>query len=140
MNLKEIDIIELKECIKVAYEGDIDLLTTYHVDNFSLDEAVNSTLQMIEITSHEIAIFSYAVCNESGVIGYLTIAKNNLYSFGINIKHRNKETLKMFWDKINETLKYGFICTLYPNNTRAINWLKKSGMTQSDTITLIKNQ
>lgn len=139
MVFNTISIEKLRSSIEIAYKGDEDLLEKYHVAVFSFDEAVNSTLGMIKETSKEIIILSYSVCmNDGKEIGYVSLAKNNLYSFGVNIEYRTKEVLKDFWDKINEVMNEGFICTLYPNNTRAINWLKCCGMVQSETITLIK--
>lgn len=135
---------DLKPYIKSSYRGDIELRDKYHINKYNLNDAVDITFKMIELTSKEVDMNCFAVCFDNGkIIGYLCYFKNNLYSFAINIKYRTKEILKLFWDRIVFVMKEGFVTALFPNNTRAINWLKKCGMSivpdvDEDLITLIK--
>lgn len=118
----------LKEFVEVAYKGDGELLDKYHVKKYTFEEAVNETVRMIEITAKGLFMKYYAVCLDEIRIGYLALFSNNLYSFGINIKYRTPEILSDVWSNIKRILGNSFICMLYPNNTRAINWLKRCGM------------
>ncbi len=127
IELLEINEFELKKYVEAAYEGDADLLTQYHVDTFTFDQAVETTLDMIELTNVDNPMTYYGVVDKER-IGYLCTSKNNLYSFGINIKSRTREVLSEFWEKIKQVLGDSFICMLYENNTRAINWAIKCGM------------
>lgn len=125
---------DLKKYVEIAYKGDNDLLNKYHVAEYTFEEAVQETLLMIEITSFGIDMKNYAVLKDERIIGYLSCFKHNLYSFGINIKYRTSNTLSEFWDKVREILGNSFITMLYPNNTRAIAWLKRCGMQQVDEV------
>ena len=51
-----------------------------------------------------------------------------LYSFGVHPNNRDKENMKHFWNYLENEHEEGFLCYLYSNNIRAINWLKKMGM------------
>jgi hypothetical protein len=61
-------------------------------------------------------------------IGYVCKIPNNLYSFGININYRTKDNLIEFWERVKELMGDSFICMLFPQNTRAVEFLKKQGM------------
>ena len=87
IELLEIHEFELRQYVEAAYDEDEDLLTKYHVDDFTFEEAVDMTIDMIEMTSEGIAMKNYGVFEEGEPIGYLTCFSNNLYSFGININH-----------------------------------------------------
>ncbi len=128
IELLEINEFELKEYVEVAYKGDGDLLTKYHVDTYTFDEAVETTMDMIEITAMDVKMVNYGVMVNGENIGYLSVLDHFLYSFGINIEKRKKEILSEFWQLIKTVLGESFICMLYENNSRAINWLKKCGM------------
>jgi hypothetical protein len=56
-----------------------------------------------------------------------------LYSFGIHPERRTMENLLKFWKEIIKQHE-SFICYLYSNNTRAINWLINCGMKESGRI------
>lgn len=133
VSLIKIDFEELKNFVTVAYNGDEDLLNKYHVGKYSLEEAVNVTMNMIEITSMDAPITYFGVVINGERIGYLCTFKNNLFSFGIDIKKRVGIILSEFWNRIKEVLGNSFISMLFPNNTRAINWLKKCQMQEVES-------
>lgn len=139
IDLLEIDELELKRYVEVAYKGDDDLLTQYHVDKYTLEEAVNSTMDMIKTTSLDSKMFYYGVVEKDEKIGYICVFSNNLYSFGVNIEMRTKEILSEFWELIKAVLGNNFMTVLYPNNTRAIEWVKKCGMVQQECVILLYN-
>ena len=133
IELVKIDFEELAYFVDVAYVYDNELLTKYHVAEYSLEDAVKETMRMIEVTSADVEgngeeMFYFGVLWNKNEIGYCVTFRNNLYSFGINLGSRTKEILSQFWLKIKEILGDKFITMLYPNNTRAINWLKRCGM------------
>jgi hypothetical protein len=53
-----------------------------------------------------------------------------LYSFGVHSEKRDKENLSHFWNYLINEHEEGFISYLYSNNTRAIDWLKRMGMSE----------
>jgi len=131
IELKKIGIFDLQKYIYIAYEGDCELLEKYHVEKFEIEEhAAMSTLNMIRLTSNDVEMRNYGVYDNGKAIGYLCVFDNFLYSFGINKKQRQMNVLVDFWENILYVLGKSFITMLYPNNTRAINWLKKCGMVE----------
>lgn len=134
VELIKISNFDVAEMVRIAYIGDADLLEHYWGDDFNLEDAVNETMMMIRRVSEEVEMQHYAVVNDGEEIGYVSCFPHNLYSFGININYRTKSILVEFWDKVKEVMGDGFICMLYPQNTRAINFLKKQGMVQVDGI------
>lgn len=137
ISLIKIDIEELRDFIEISYKGDEDLLSKYHVAEYSLQQAVESTINMIAITSLEAEMTYFGVVINGQRIGYLCTFKNNLYSFGINMEYRVKEILSEFWNKIKEILGNSFMTVLYPNNTRAIEWVEKCGMKKKECVILL---
>jgi len=134
IELKQIESNELKQLVEIAYKGDSDLLDKYWGEDFSLEEAINETMYMIREVSKETEMTHYAVLLDGEEIGYVTKIPNNLYSFGININYRTKDNLIEFWERVKEVMEDGFICMLFPQNTRAINFLKKQGMKEIDGV------
>lgn len=130
---------ELKRYVEAAYRGDEDLFNKYHVAKYTFEEAVEETLRMIYETSLEVEMSYFGVVEEGKIIGYLCTHPNNLYSFGINIHYRTKDVLSQFWEKIKEVLGVGFMTVLYPNNSRAIEWVKRCGMQTIDCVVLTYN-
>lgn len=132
--LKKISNLELRNLVEIAYKGDVDLLDKYWGEDFSLEEAVNETMRMINTVSQEVEFNHYAVLLDDEEIGYVSCFSHNLYSFGININYRTKDNLIEFWGRIKEVMGESFICMLFPQNERAINFLKKQGMKQVDGV------
>ncbi len=148
VTLEIISKFELKKYVGIAYEGDTALLEKYHVGKFTHEQAVESTMSMIEIVDKNCEMEDeimnhYKVELDGEAIGYVCTVPKYLYSFGINKKYRSKEILIEWWQRIKEVLGQTFITKLYPNNNRAINFCKKQGMEivedlEPDCITLIK--
>lgn len=145
MELEKVNIEQLEEYVELVYRGDKDLLNTYHINPpYTLKEGVKETMDAIRNVSEQTETACFGVLENGEKIGYICSFINNLYSFGLNIEKRTKETLKEFWNKIVDVIGSEFICVLYKNNTRAINWLIKCGMLKSDiemddnSLTLVK--
>lgn len=132
--LEKISNFELEPLVELAYRGDDDLLLKYWGDDFNLKDAVNETMWMVREVSQEAPMDYYAVILDDEEIGYVCKIPNNLYSFGININYRTKNNLIEFWDKVKEVMEDSFICMLYPQNERAIRFLKKQGLVEIEGI------
>lgn len=133
MIIEQVNIEQLKEYVELVYRGDDDLLNTYHINPpYTFEEGVEETMRAIKNVVEQTPTGCYGVIKDGEKIGYFVSFVNNLYSFGISIEKRTKEILAEFWNKIVETISKEFICVLYRNNTRAINWLEKCGMEKSD--------
>lgn len=133
MIVEQVNIEQLKEYVELVYRGDDDLLNTYHIDPpYTFEEGVEETMQAIKNVSEQTPTEHYGVLKDGEKIGYFVAFENNLYSFGIAIGERTRGILREFWGKIVEIVGNEFICVLYKNNTRAINWLEKCGMGKSD--------
>ena len=130
LTLKKILLEDLRQYVEIAYKGDDDLLLHYWGTDLNLQEAVDLTMSLIEQVDKEVPVDYYAVESEEQEIGYIVNFPNNLYSFSININYRTKENLICFWELIKEVMEDGFICMLFPQNERAIKWLKKCGMVE----------
>jgi len=134
IELNKISKFELRDLVEFSYKGDRELLDKYWGDDFSLDEAVNETMRMIDIVSQEAKMSYYAIEDDGHEIGYMCCIPNNLYSFGINIEYRTKRVKEEFWRVAKEVMGNSFICMLYPQNVRAIEFLKKMGMKVVDGV------
>jgi hypothetical protein len=120
---------QLTKLVQISFEGDKELVDTYHVrSGMNLEVCVNSTLHTIKDTSRLYDLKYFKVLQDSTPIGFYVTGKDFLYSFGININWRKKEILKQWWNLICTELKYDFCCMLYAKNTRAISFIKRNNM------------
>ncbi len=79
---------------------------------------------------------SYCIINERDNYFFVFLFAHGewiLYSFGVHPDFRTYENLQRFWDHLTREHDE-FICYLYDNNTRAINWLKRMGMVQESKV------
>lgn len=132
ITIKKISKTEIPSLIATAYEGDSELLDKYHSENMHGDVnfpiAVLSTLDTIDDVSKTRKLSYYKVIYQKKAIGYFVTFEDFLYSFGINIKYRNREVLIGWFEAVKKVLGKHFRCMLYDINTRAINHLQKQGM------------
>ncbi len=133
IKLNKISVGQVPPLVAIAYNNDNDLFDKYHVaPNLSYNDCVNATMIMIKNATQELGLSHYKVIYNKQPIGYISVANKNLFSFSINKQFRKKEILQSWWNEIVGVLGKYFICRLYPNNERAINWLKKCNMVQID--------
>ncbi len=127
------DELELFECIGIAFNGDDELVNTYHIVNDSYYECVVDTYAKIKEAESEIPIDSYKVIVDGVIIGYICICKEIelLYSFGINMLYRTQAIFSLWFKKVKK-LVGNFACCLWNKNTRAIQFLEKMGMIIAD--------
>ena len=129
ISVKKISLNNLPELIRTSYEGDKDILATQHVVPFeNIDDATTMTFGMIKDMAAEKDLVYYKVVYKKKSIGYFVTFDKFLFSFGINIKFREKDILKGWWQKVVSSLEKNFMCILYPHQARAIEFLKKNGM------------
>ena len=117
--LEEIPLKKLYPFIVKAFEGDGDLGKYHIADRLYALHAYRE----IEKTAKILPLTYYRV----GDFGFTVTSPGLLYSFGININHRDKETLKNWFAEITEIL-HTFEVVLHSKNQRAINHLVKQGM------------
>lgn len=125
---------EIGQYVENAFNGDINLLNTFHTSPGTLQHCVDNTMEFI----HENAAYYkddiefYAVILDGVAIGYTVIIRNEqipneLYSFGINIKHRRKDILLAWLKTIREKIGVPYYIVLWSKNTRAINFFERNG-------------
>lgn len=132
--LERIYKIELPVYVKLAFEGDEELLNDLHISPGSLDHCVNHTLGLVngsaDFYKDDIEYFKVSLNDET--IGYTIVIKNEtrpneLYSFGINIKYRTKEILQSWLTEVEKILSKPYYIVLWSKNTRAINFFERNG-------------
>ncbi len=135
IELKSIPVNEVLFHVRKAFEGDADLLSTYHISPGDLDHCVNDTLKCIyENAAHyKEDMVCYKVELDGESIGYTIVILDEhhpceLYSFGINIAHRKADILREWLDSIKEKIGKVFFTILWNKNSRAINFFKKNGL------------
>jgi hypothetical protein len=129
VTLKKVSRKQLPLLIALSYKDDQDLWEKFHVEKLSYEEAVKSTLQMIEEAEEMLCIEHYKVTYDSQTIGYFTKSGTLIYSFGIAMPFRTKEILTQWWDAVKELMGPKFTVGLLSNNTRAIKYMQDRGMT-----------
>jgi hypothetical protein len=128
ITMKKISVMQLPMLVLIAYDGDTDLLDKYHISKLPLMGAVKSTLQMIFEMAKIEKLNCYKIVYQKKPIGYVVSYKNVLYSFGVNKAFRKREIMLSWWEELKQTIGRKFVCRLYRNNTRAIEFLKKQQM------------
>ena len=144
VTLKKISLPEVVKGVAIAYDKDQDLFDKYHIGKCDFAGAVMSTVAMIREASKERNLSYYKVVYKQTPIGYVVVFPDFLYSYGINPKFRKKEILVDWWGQVRKLLGRNFATQLYPNNTRAADFLVKNGMKayeqENDTILFVNEK
>lgn len=138
MEVKNININQFPEYVYNAFFDDFELIEFYDrsANVKTTNDAIENVCEKIKDSYPDANIFGVEI--EGLKIGYFVTKDNLLISFGMNIRHRNKMTLAIFWDEIKDKLGNNFHSILYSHNSRAIEWLKRSGMRiEFDHITIL---
>lgn len=142
ISFESIPKFQVSKYVTIAFQGDDDLINVYHVVNGDFDKCVFLTCKNISDTDVIMGFEYFGIYNNEQVIGYTVIGPALLFSFGINIKYRNKEVLMAWWQWVCAKMNL-FKCVLWKKNTRAIAFLVKNGMqvekVTDDHVFLIKN-
>lgn len=134
MVLTRVPIGAIETLVGHAFSKDDELIEKYHIVGENYQKSILDTVDKIKTTHvKDFELKLYAINCGNQTIGYSVINKEIgiLYSFGINIKYRNKETL-VEWFGLIANLMPDFKCYLWNKNTRAINFLIKNGMKISE--------
>jgi hypothetical protein len=143
---EKIPIGDLKKYIEIAFEDDEELINfydkTYSLSSHS-DMYKNTYSKLKEYKEYFGKCCHYKIILDGVEIGFVFITKtpNLLVSFSINKTYRKKDILISFFNLIRNIFSEPFICLLYNENSRAINWLQKCGMeieNVDDIITKLK--
>lgn len=134
MELIEISIDELNNYINIAFNGDTDLFSKYHIKGGTQEDCVFDTHSTIVEASDLFDTTCYKVLLRDEPIGFTVVSKKLrlLYSFGINKEYRKKEILELWFENVVNILGV-FNCYLWNINSRGITHLLKQGMTQVDS-------
>lgn len=127
MIAREITYDQLKEAIKIAFQGDIDIFKYY-------DPAikVESVDQIVDDVSKKISDYEkfkmFGVYEKNNLVGYFVSRGGLLVSFALSMPYRNRKYKRVFFSLIKDHFKGLFMCFLWTNNQRAVGFLKKCGM------------
>ena len=131
LQFKEIGIDSLLVYISKAFQGDEKLRTTYHIKFFNHinDSAIDSYNRILELEhTSELPINYYGIEDNGEKVGFIVVIMlaNVLYSFGLNINHRNDINKAEFINFVEKITKGNTTVYLYEKNTRAIEFLKRN--------------
>jgi len=118
-----------------AFEGDKDISKYCDKNDKELDleKLVLSIFKKLLEYEEAGECDFYDLSVENEVVGYGFNYKNILISFGVNKKFRNKEKLEKVFEIIKGKFNSDFETYMWERNERAVNWLKKSGMTEMES-------
>ena len=134
----QISQLELRRAIETAFEDDFALLKicegAHSVTQVAQIEhgRIRDMYDMIDILQNRMLRYEFRAAGE--LIGYVVLSKSTaeLLSFSVNIHHRTKQVLMMFFQGIKSFLPSCWICNVSEKNQRAINWLMKCGLQETN--------
>lgn len=128
MTKKSINIDQLRQYVYAAFTGDEEIVPYFDkMKNIkSAADACENVYSKITNEYADAVLVGIEIDNE--VAGYIAYKESLLISFSIGVKFRKVDYLIEFWDIIKGELPPVFQCVLYSHNSRAINYLEKSGM------------
>ena len=133
VTVKEVEKGRLESLVRVSYNQDYEGFDKYHIEKFDFETSVQKTLSMVEEMGEQVNLKYYEVQFDNKAIGYFIIFKECLYSFAIAKNYRIKSgVLKEWWALVKIMLERIFVCILYRNNTRAISFLQRMGMKETE--------
>jgi hypothetical protein len=99
--------LQLHNAIICAFKGDIELIEKYHIVGVTLNKCVEDTYDKIIDAISQYPMDLYQLVYNGDVIGYSIICKayNFLYSFAINIEHRNAKVVGAWFDNVCNQLQ-----------------------------------
>ncbi len=146
--LKPISADDLRQYIELAFCDDNDLLTRLHISPGTSTHCVDHTLGLInesrEFYGVDMEVYAI-ILDEKTPIGFTVLIKNEsipneLYSFGININHRNQENLLPWLGEIKERLGDPYYVVLWKKNERAVSFFKRNGFVEEVDSNLLSDE
>lgn len=130
----EIDQKMLCYCVQTAFQGDQDLLFTYHrispASTFS--KCVDDTVSQIQEVAEHNDLTYYALYIGLTMAGFTVVGQKILLSFGINHHYRSKEIVSSWWKSVCKMLGNEFVTWIFKKNTRVVDFLLRNGMEVAD--------
>lgn len=132
IKLKRVYEHEYFDLISECWSKDQDLIEKYHVcAGKGLNECVMSTVMCLKNDVDKKTFVLYKVMLGSKLIGFFgkeEIQIPLLTTFFVMPEYRKYEHMSLFVNAIKSKFEGApFYCSLYSNNSRAINWLIKNG-------------
>lgn len=127
VKLIQISKEELPELVYFSYEGDFDLLEKFHLEKYTLEEAVLKTLELVNEHDEQVYLSYKKIIFNNKTIGYTIITGEFLYSFCIRKEFRTEEVKNGWFELLIKECGKNMKIGLMSNNTRAINFFKKRG-------------
>lgn len=123
--LKNITIDECKEFLLNHYGEDQDLINVYHIASGNgVESCANRTIDDLQQCGEDLKLYQI----DNGCVFGTELDGDYLNLLYIRPSFRNKDSMKDIWKTIRSTLSKKFVTSLYPKNTRAINfYLKNKG-------------
>ena len=133
ISLRGVNALKIEDYIRSAWEGDSELDKFYDksLKRRTLEGMVKDTSRKIrELMEIDENLSLIGINDDRKLIGFVILSEklSIFYSFGINVKYRNKEMLSAIFNFAALKLKYKFFSVMFEYNTRAIKWLQKCGM------------
>lgn len=125
-----IDAEEIEQIVKDCWASDEEPLSKYHVcAGQGLDKCVGSTINvLLNNTDKSFKFYKVIVENELfGFFGAEDIMDGFLTTFFVMPKYRTKEWLEHYTDMIDGLFGKQYHTSIYDHNTRAEQWLLKTG-------------
>lgn len=118
---------DIKRVIADCYKTDEELIAKYHkLAPTTFAEAVLHTVSSLNSIKHELVIYELFCDDEFS--GYYGVQNGKILTgFFILPKFRTKDFILKFWRIVKSKFKGSMFCGLYGHNTRAINFIKKTG-------------
>ena len=134
---REINGIELREAIRVAFNMDDNIYKLYCpcVKVETLNDIVRDISSRLHNDEPDAEL--RGVYEKGEIIGYYVFDGTRLISFALNKKYRDKRRLRKYFDLIRDELGDEFECYLWSINERGVRWLVKNGMRIIDVNPLI---
>lgn len=133
VTIKEVEKSRLEKLVRISYEQDYAGFDKYHLEKYDFESSVQKTLLMIKEMNEQVVLKYYKVLFNNVPIGYFVVFKECLYSFAIAKNYRIKAgVLREWWALVKIMLERIFVCILYRNNTRAITFLQRMGMVETE--------
>jgi hypothetical protein len=133
ITVRKIPLSEIQKFCEIAFVGDNAFVEKYHFQDKTIEDLVmNNVINIYELTK-QMPVKCYSIYWESKPIGFTVVAKGLLYSFGIKKEYRTKQITLTWLDWVKGLLAYDFVVCLFPENTRAINFFTRNGLTIGKT-------
>jgi len=132
MTTKPITYPQLEKAIKIAFEGDKEVLSIYD-PNVIVNSVEDIVIDIVGKIKGFGEVQIKGVFDKNKMVGYFIRRGGLLISFGISVEYRLRQFKRNLFDLIKKDFRGMFMCFLWSTNARAIRYLIKNGMTVIET-------